>query len=46
MKPQAFGPGSGGYDYLRVDASEDSRPILQRCGLHAVATTTPYLFKP
>lgn len=35
-----------GYDYLRVDASEDSRPILQKCGLFAVATTTPYLFSP
>lgn len=35
-----------GYDYLRVDASEDSRPILQKCGLFAVATTTPYVFKP
>jgi ribosomal protein S18 acetylase RimI-like enzyme len=35
-----------GYDYLRVDASEDSRPILQRVGLHAAATTTPYIFTP
>ncbi|TWD84860.1 hypothetical protein FB561_6056 [Kribbella amoyensis] len=31
-----------GYSYLRVDASEDSRPILAKLGLHAVTTTTPY----
>jgi GNAT superfamily N-acetyltransferase len=35
-----------GYEYLRVDATEDSRPILQKLGLHAVTTTTPYTFKP
>jgi GNAT superfamily N-acetyltransferase len=35
-----------GYEYLRVDASEDSRPILQKLGLHAVTTTTPYEWKP
>ena len=33
-----------GYEFLRVDASEDSRPILQKLGLHAVTTTTPYVF--
>jgi hypothetical protein len=32
--------------YLQVDASEDSRPILQRLGLHAVTTTTPYVWTP
>jgi ribosomal protein S18 acetylase RimI-like enzyme len=35
-----------GYEYLRVDASEDSRPILQRLGLHAVTSTTPYEWEP
>jgi GNAT superfamily N-acetyltransferase len=35
-----------GYEYLRVDASEDSRPILQNLGLHAVTTTTPYEWRP
>jgi ribosomal protein S18 acetylase RimI-like enzyme len=35
-----------GYRYIRVDASEDSRPILQRVGLLRVATTTPYVFTP
>jgi GNAT superfamily N-acetyltransferase len=35
-----------GYEFLRVDASEDSRPILQKLGLHAVTTTTPYQFTP
>jgi GNAT superfamily N-acetyltransferase len=33
-----------GYEFLRVDATEDSRPILQKLGLHAVTTTTPYQF--
>lgn len=35
-----------GYDYIRVDASPDSRPILERLGLHVVTTTTPYVFTP
>ena len=35
-----------GYEFLRVDASEDSRPILQKLGLHAVTTTTPYEWEP
>jgi len=35
-----------GVKYLLVDASEDSRPILQRLGLHAVTTTTPWVWSP
>ena len=35
-----------GYSLLQVDASDDSRPILQRCGFVAVTTTTPYVFTP
>lgn len=35
-----------GYQYLQVDASPNSRPILQRLGLVAVTTTTPYVFTP
>ncbi|GAB2610354.1 GNAT family N-acetyltransferase [Kribbella endophytica] len=35
-----------GYEYLRVDASPDSSPILQKLGLHAVTTTTPYTWTP
>ena len=35
-----------GVKYLQVDASEDSRPILQRLGMHAVTTTTPYVWTP
>lgn len=34
------------YAYLRVDASPDSRPILERAGLHQVSTTTPYIYDP
>ena len=32
-----------GYRYLQVDASDQSRPILQRLGFTALGTTTPYL---
>lgn len=35
-----------GYKYLQVDASPDSRPILERLGLVPVATTTPYVYRP
>jgi len=35
-----------GFTYLQVDASDDSRPILQRCGFVAVTTTTPYVYTP
>jgi len=33
-----------GFRYLEVDASEDSRPILERLGFRAVTTTTPYVW--
>lgn len=35
-----------GVPYLYVDASADSAPILTRLGLHAVTTTTPYVWSP
>ncbi|QGN58754.1 GNAT family N-acetyltransferase [Nostocoides sp. HKS02] len=35
-----------GARYVRVDASPNSRPILQRLGLHQVATTTPFVLTP
>jgi GNAT superfamily N-acetyltransferase len=35
-----------GFALLQVDASDNSRPILQRCGFVAVTTTTPYVFTP
>jgi GNAT superfamily N-acetyltransferase len=35
-----------GYRYLQVDASDDSRPILERLGFTAVTTTTPYVWSP
>jgi GNAT superfamily N-acetyltransferase len=35
-----------GFRYLAVDASDDSRPILERLGFVAVTTTTPYLWSP
>jgi hypothetical protein len=35
-----------GYKYLHVDASDDSRPILQRLGFLAITTTTPYVYTP
>ncbi|SES23271.1 Acetyltransferase (GNAT) domain-containing protein [Streptomyces sp. yr375] len=33
-----------GYRYLQVDASDQSRPILQRLGFAALSTTTPYVY--
>lgn len=35
-----------GRRYLQVDASDDSRPILERLGFIAVGTTTPYVWTP
>lgn len=35
-----------GTRYLQVDASDDSRPILERLGFTAITTTTPYVWKP
>ncbi|MCK8437649.1 GNAT family N-acetyltransferase [Streptomyces sp. D2-8] len=33
-----------GYRYLRVDASSQSRPILERLGFVPLTTTTPYVY--
>jgi len=35
-----------GFRYLEVDASDDSRPILERLGFLAVTTTTPFVWHP
>ena len=35
-----------GYEFLEVDASDDSRPILQRAGFVPVTTTTPWVHTP
>lgn len=35
-----------GHRYLETDASDDSRPILERLGFTAVTTTTPYVWSP
>lgn len=37
---------SRGVPYLQVDATEDSRPILERLGMRAITTTTPYVWTP
>ena len=37
---------SRGVRYLQVDASPDSRPILERLGFVVVTTTTPYVWSP
>jgi hypothetical protein len=34
------------FRYLQVDASDDSRPILERLGFVAVTTTTPFIWSP
>jgi GNAT superfamily N-acetyltransferase len=33
-----------GYRYLQVDASDQSRPILERLGFETLSTTTPYVY--
>lgn len=35
-----------GYELVQVDASDDSRPILERLGFAAVTTTTPWVWTP
>jgi GNAT superfamily N-acetyltransferase len=35
-----------GFRFLTVDASDDSRPILERLGFVPVTTTTPYIWTP
>ena len=35
-----------GFRFLQVDASSESRPILERMGFVAVTTTTPYIWTP
>ena len=35
-----------GFRYLQVDASDNSRPILERAGFVPVTTTTPYVHTP
>jgi GNAT superfamily N-acetyltransferase len=35
-----------GYRYLQVDASPESRPILERLGFACLATTTPFIWSP
>lgn len=35
-----------GYPYLQVDASAESRPILERLGFVSLARTAPYLWRP
>jgi GNAT superfamily N-acetyltransferase len=37
---------SRGFRYLEVDASDDSRPILERLGFIPITTTTPYNREP
>jgi GNAT superfamily N-acetyltransferase len=37
---------SRGYRYLQVDASAQSRPILERLGFQPLTTTTPYVYVP
>jgi GNAT superfamily N-acetyltransferase len=35
-----------GYAYLQVDASDNSRPILERLGFVPLTETVPYIFSP
>ncbi|MCP9943604.1 GNAT family N-acetyltransferase [Streptomyces somaliensis] len=35
-----------GFSRLQVDASDDSRPVLERLGFAVLSTTTPYDYRP
>lgn len=35
-----------GVRYLQVDASDESRPILERLGMHKLTSTTPWMWRP
>ena len=35
-----------GFRFLQVDASPDSRPILERLGLRTLTSTTPWIWRP
>lgn len=35
-----------GYEFVQLDCTEYSRPILERLGLSSVTTTTPYIWAP
>lgn len=35
-----------GHRYLQVDASAQSRPVLERLGFVPLTTTTPYVYTP
>ena len=35
-----------GYRFIQVDASDDSRPTLERLGLHRLTSTTPFMWHP
>jgi len=37
---------ASGYRYLQVDASDNSRPILERLGFVGLTVTVPYVFAP
>jgi len=37
---------ASGYRYLQVDASDNSRPILERLGFVGLTVTVPYVFRP
>ena len=41
---RAHAAADRGYRYLQVDASDQSRPILQRLGFTPLTTTTPYVY--
>ncbi|MFI0226806.1 GNAT family N-acetyltransferase [Streptomyces lydicus] len=43
---RARGAADLGYRYLQVDATDQSRPILQRLGFTVLTTTTPYVYQP
>ena len=43
---RAYQAAERGFRFLQVDASPDSRPILERLGLRVISTTTPWTWHP
>lgn len=46
VRRRALAAGETGHRYLQVDCTPDSRPILERLGMHTIDTTTPYRWRP
>jgi GNAT superfamily N-acetyltransferase len=46
VRRRALMAAERGHRWLQVDCTDDSRPILERLGMVAIDTTTPYRWRP